>query len=189
MPIWSGLGKLLSFSLKHWRVILCLLILWYCYSKYNAAIKRGDDAISALNQHISATNTARAQRDRENQLKESTAQIVLAGVIADHQVTLAKQNLDRQREAKNLKDLYENKILAVNRNWSDRLQLESQREATNATDGLRGLQPAASEFAESGGDCDPAHYRILEQACQITTMDYNALWTAWDKQCQVYGCK
>jgi hypothetical protein len=181
----AQIGKLLALAIEHWRVILCLLILGYCLYKYNAESNRADQAVQALNEYISAAHAARAQRDRENLLKETQSKIALAAVLADHQVSLAKLNLDRQREAKNLKDLYENKITSIGRSWTDRLRVESQ--TGNTATGVSGFQEAADKFAQGLRDCDAA-YTTLEKACQVTTTDYNTLWTAWDKECEIHGC-
>jgi hypothetical protein len=181
----AQIGKLLALAIEHWRVILCLLILGYCLYKYNSESNRADQAVQALNEYISAAHAARAQRDRENLLKETQSKIALAAVLADHQVSLAKLNLDRQREAKNLKDLYENKITSIGRSWTDRLRVESQ--TGNAATGVSGFQEAADKFAQGLRDCDAA-YTTLEKACQVTTTDYNTLWTAWDKECEIHGC-
>ena len=183
--IWSQLAKLLALAIEHWRIILPLLILGYCLYQYNAQVNRADAAVKALNQYINDANTARAERERENLQKDAASKVALAAVLADHQVSLAQLNLDRQRDAKKLKDLYEKQISANSRNWSDRVQLESAagKEATGVFD----LQEAADRFAEGLRDCDTA-YTTLEKACQITTEDYNALWTAWDKECDIHGC-
>lgn len=181
----AKIGKLLALAIEHWRIILPLLVLGYCLYQYNVQVNRADEAVQALNEYISAAHTARAERDRENLLKETNSKVALAKVMADHEVSLAKLNLDRQRETKNLKDLYENKNTSNIRNWSDRLRMESQ--TANSATGVLNLQSTASEFAQGLRDCD-ADYTALEKACQITTSDYNALWTAWDKECDIHGC-
>jgi hypothetical protein len=174
-----------AFAFKHWRVILPLLILGYCLYQYNAQVNRADAAIQALNEHISADNTARAERERENLQKDKESGIAMAKVLADHAVSLAKHNLQRNRETKNLKDLYETRLNGSTFNWSERVRLEQERQATT---GLLDIQTPASGIAESLRDCDTA-YTTLERACKITTIDYNTLWTAWDKECQVKGCE
>jgi hypothetical protein len=178
-----------AFTFKHWRVILPLLILGYCLYQYNAQVNKANAAIKALNEHISADNTARAERERENLQKDKESGIALANVLADHAVSLAKHNLQRDRETKNLKDLYEKRneqrVGDVTFNWSERMRLEQERQTTS---GLLGIQTPASGIAEGLRDCDAA-YTTLERACKITTIDYNTLWTAWDKECQVKGCE
>jgi hypothetical protein len=174
-----------AFAFNHWRVILPLLILGYCLYQYNVQVNRADAAIQALNEHISADNTARAERDRENLQKDKESGIAMAKVLADHAVSLAKHNLQRDRETKNLKDLYETRLNGTTFNWSERVRLEQERQATT---GLLDIQTPASGIAEGLRDCDAA-YTTLERACKITTIDYNTLWTAWDKECQVKGCE
>jgi hypothetical protein len=174
-----------AFAFNHWRVILPLLILGYCLYQYNVQVNRADAAIQALNEHISADNTARAERERENLQKDKESGIAMAKVLADHAVSLAKHNLQRNRETKNLKDLYETRLNGSTFNWSERVRLEQERQATT---GLLDIQTPASGIAESLRDCDTA-YTTLERACKITTIDYNTLWTAWDKECQVKGCE
>lgn len=182
----AQIGKLLALAIAHWRVILPLLILGYALYQYNAESNRADAAMQSLNKYISASHAARAQRDREILQKETESKVALAAVLADHQVSLSKLNLDRKREAKNLRELYENKITANSRHWSDRLRLESKD--GEPTTGVFDLQEAADQFAQGLRDCDAA-YTTLEKACQVTTTDYNTLWTAWDKECEVQGCK
>jgi hypothetical protein len=161
------------------------LILGYCLYQYNAQVNKADAAIQALNEHISADNTARAERERENLQKDKESGIAMAKVLADHAVSLAKHNLQRDRETKNLKDLYETRLNGTTFNWSERVRLEQERQATT---GLLDIQTPASGIAEGLRDCDAA-YTTLERACKITTIDYNTLWTAWDKECQVKGCE
>jgi hypothetical protein len=174
-----------AFAFKHWRVILPLLILGYCLYQYNAQVNRADAAIQALNEHMSADNTARAERERENLQKDKDSGIAMAKVLADHAVSLAKHNLQRDRETKNLKDLYETRLNGTTFNWSERVRFAQERQATA---GLLSIQTPAGGIAESLRDCDAA-YTTLERACKITTIDYNTLWTAWDKECQVKGCE
>jgi hypothetical protein len=174
-----------AFAFKHWRVILPLLILGYCLYQYNAQVNRADRAIQALNEHISADNTARAERERENQRKDKESAFALANVLADHAITLANHDLKRDRETKNLKELYENRIDSTKHTWAERVRLEQEREAAN---GLSYIQAPAGGLAESLRDCDAA-YTTLERACQVTTIDYNSLWQAWDEECQVKGCE
>jgi hypothetical protein len=185
LKLFTGvLSKIATFTFKHWRVILPLLVLGYCLYQYNAQVNRADAAIQALNEHISADNTARAERDRENQRKDKESAVALANVLADHAITLANHDLKRDRETKNLKELYENRIDSTKHTWADRVRLEQEREAAN---GLSDIQTSASGIAESLRDCDAA-YTTLESACKITTIDYNSLSIAWDEECQIKGC-
>lgn len=58
---------------------------------------------------------------------------------------------------------------------------------------LSGVYAAASRASEERGDSDPAATRqeleALEEACAVTTADYNFLYDTWMAVCNVKGCE
>lgn len=108
---------------------------------------------------------------------------------------IAIQNTLVQRHADNIgkvRDYYE-KRLKTSRDANAALDHRMRYEANDYRTRLSEAVKAASELAQSGRNSDAAaigrDYEILREACSITTQDYNALWTAWETECQIKGCQ
>jgi hypothetical protein len=108
---------------------------------------------------------------------------------------IAIQNVLVQRHADNIgkvRDYYE-KRLKTSRAANAALDSRMRWEANDYRTRLSNAVKTASELAQSGRDSDAAavrrDYEILREACSITTQDYNALWTAWETECQIKGCQ
>lgn len=128
-----------------------------------------------------------AKTHHENEKKLIIANNAVKAATVKSQADMTRLNLDRGREAKNLKGMYENSQFVLNRtklNYDSRLRLEAERNRL-------GVSTATSDTSASTSSepiSYPAAYRTLEQACQIETIDYNEL-RAWaDSACVQVGC-
>lgn len=185
----AGLGFLkeaFAFVLANWRWILPLvlgLLLW----RFIVSIQdERDDAIKALEQYQQDARDAVVQREIDNRQKEIAAKSAIDAIEVDH--TQELETIRRNYALLNQTD----KTAAAGSIalWRERVRLELQRQTAN---GLRDIPETAGEPAEVGGGCDAAParkaYDNLELACAVTTSDYNALWDAWSKSCEIYGCR
>lgn len=174
-------GGTLDFFRKNFIPVLIVtlaLTTWYFYAK-------ADRVQFEYDQHLISDAKAANDRKLENYLKEQAHKKEIAKANADSKAALDKYKLNRDRETKNLKDLYETRLDTTGRNWSERVRLEQEREAA------AGLSSPGSDTAgltEGERDCNRA-YIVLEDACRITTIDYNRLRKWGDSVCDLVGCK
>ena len=136
-------------------------------------------------QHLISDAKAASDRRLENYLKEKSHKKEIDKANAEGKAELDKYKLNRDRETKNLKDLYEKRIDSTGRNWSERVRLEQEREAA------AGLPTPGSDpgrLTEGERECYAA-YLTLEDGCKITTVDYNRLRKWGDSVCDLVGCK
>lgn len=182
-----GASNFLAFIIKHWRVILPLLVLWYCYAQYNNEVKRADTAELALLTMKAELQTQMIKRSADNAVRLAVAKKALQESEKQHLAIVAKLNLDRQRETKNLKDLYEKRINSTKHNFIERVRIESDK-AERYRLGMSDTGSDTSGLTERERECY-AGYSTLERACQVTTIDYNRLRGWADAACEQVGCK
>ena len=174
------LGNAIGFIAKHWRVILLGLIVSVALY-YKSAYERTVQELATF-KHDIAELTAKTQH--ENEKKLIIAQNAVKTATLKSQAEMERLNLDRVRETKNLKGLYENTLNRTKFNYDDRLRLEAERNRL----GMSAADNDTSTLAESERNGDTAAYRTLERACQITTIDYNELRGWADAACNMAGC-
>jgi hypothetical protein len=177
-------SRLAGFIMKHWRIILPLLVLWYCYSQYSAQVARADRAEVALAQFKADIAQATFKRSAENATKLAVAKKALQESEKQHGAVIAKFNLDRERETKNLKAYYENRIDSTKFNFTERMRLEAERHRI----GMSEVTGDSSRLTERERECY-AGYSTLEKACQLTTSDYNRLRGWANVACEQVGCE
>lgn len=184
-------SQVAGFAMKHWRIILPLLVLWYCYAQYNAQVKRADDAERELSAHIdmhkafkSEIDIATIKRENENALKLAIAKKTLEESERINKSELLKHELNRDRETKELRAYYENRIDSTKYNFTERMRLEAERNRA----GLPEVASDTSGFTKGERECH-AGYSALEGACKITTIDYNRLRGWADAACLQVGCE
>jgi len=68
-----GASNFLAFIIKHWRVIVPLLVLWYCYAQYSNEVKRADTAELALLTMKAELQAQMIKRTSENAVKLAVA--------------------------------------------------------------------------------------------------------------------
>lgn len=179
-----GASNFLAFIIKHWRVIVPLLVLWYCYAQYNNEVKRADTAELALQTMKTELQAQMIKRSSENAVRLAVAKKALQESEKQHLAVVAKLNLDRQRETQNLKDLYEKRIDSTKHNFIERVRLEAERNRL----GMPNTSTDTAGLTERERECY-AGYSTLERACQVTTIDYNRLRGWADAACEQVGCK
>lgn len=63
------------------------------------------------------------------------------------------------------------------------------RDSRSASGSAGGQVPGTTVVpTQSGGDCNATLVGVVN-ACKDTTVNYNALWNAWNDNCATYGCK
>lgn len=174
-------GSTLDFFRKNFIPVLIValaLTTWHYYAK-------ADRVQFEYDQHLIGDAAAAKDRKLENKLKEDAHKKEIDKANADAKAELDKFKLNRERETKNLKDLYENRLDTTGRNWSERVRLEQKREAA------AGLPTPGSDpgtLTEGERNCNRA-FITLEDACRITTIDYKELRKWGDSVCDLVGCK
>jgi hypothetical protein len=179
----SILTKLIEFAIKHWQLVLFSALIITCfilYSKLNSVQFEYD-------QHLISDMKAAEDRRAENEKKEYRHQIAIEEAHAESVILIEKFNLDRKRYTKELKDLYDAKTNSTYRlnSYADWMRLEQERKATA---GLPDTEANTSSHSEGWRECHAAYF-TLEQACRITTIDFNELRKWADAACQTVECK
>ena len=109
--------------------------------------------------------------------------------------SIAIQNVLVQRHADNIgkvRDYYDKRLIMyrdANAALDNRLRVEANNYRARLSEAVK----AASKSAKGGRNSDPAivgrDYEVLREACAITSADYNALYQAWETECQIKGCQ
>jgi len=174
------LSKILTVIIEHWRVFLVVaMMLAILFYKSAYEHEKADYAA-----HIAADKQAMQIRQAENKTKEESHKKAVEKAGEEAKALIAKFELDRNRDAKKLKDLYADKTNADFRlgAYADRLRINQ------STAGLLSTESDPSALAEGWRKCDAA-YSALENACRITTIDYNELRAWGDSACETVVCK
>jgi hypothetical protein len=172
-----------GFVTKYWQFVLVAVLLITSFVLYQKL-----DAIQfEYEQHLAGDAKAMADRKLENYFKEKAHAKDIEDAHAERIALTEKFNLDRKRYTKEIKDLYANKTNSEFRlnSYADWLRLEQERKAANR---LPDTESDTSALAEGWRKCDAA-FTTLEQACRITTLDYNELRKWGDSSCNTVGCK
>lgn len=175
------LGGALDFIKKNFipvLIVVLLLTTWYLWAKL-------DRVQFEYDQHLISDAKAANDRKLENYLKEKSHKKEVDQAKADAKSEFDKFKLNRDRETKNLKDLYEKRLDTAGRNWSERVRLEREREAAA---GLSAPGSDTGTLTEGERNCNRA-FITLEDACRITTIDYKELRKWGDSVCDLVGCK
>ena len=174
------LSKFYEFFINHWRIILIALIVAAVFY-YKNAYERTVKELAAFKDEIAKVT---AKKQHENEISIIKAQNRVAAAQIKSQDEMKRLNLDRTKSINEIKGLYENRIDTTKHNFTERLRLEAERHRL----GMSETTSDPQRPTESGRECDTTAYRQLEQACQITTIDYNHA-RAWiDSACEQVGC-
>jgi hypothetical protein len=173
-----------EFLADYWKWILVVGILAYCWNSYRHEVERADKSEKALAEFVVRSAKAAADREKENIAKFNLAQTRIAVLAVQHKAEIERLNLDRARETKKLKELYETRNSNANFNWSERVRIEAERNRL----GLPETAESTAGLTESLRECDAA-YSTLEKACQITTIDFNTCRVWADTACGMIGCE
>lgn len=177
------IGEISAFIIARWRIFLPLLIVGYCLFCWHNAVNRANKAEFELLQYkANAQRIADAQR-LQNQLKKIEGENNAKAIALKQKQALEKiglANVDRANLQNKLR-AYQNETLHLtnrindtNRNWSERVRIESSRSIS----GLPKEPEDKCDTAHTGIGCHAAtdskliaYYETLKQACQITTID------------------
>lgn len=177
------------------RVILVGLVLAVCLYFVNSLTGKVADAEKRATEsermyqelktkHAEEVN--KVLRDNTEKLKKATDERIASEV--QYNLNIQKLQLDRQRESKALKELYENRLSSTTRNWSERLRLELEKRGNSSVSGVSESSVDTRGLTEGERECYGA-YSTLEKACQITTVDFNRCRAWMDTTCNTIGCE
>jgi hypothetical protein len=149
---------------------------------YIGVIKHQRDAARLkLNEYILELKQKTVEQQLKNAAMERESAQKQFELVVTHNATVNE-----------VRDYYEKRLKtsrAANAALDNRLRYEANDYRARLSEAIK----AASESAKGGRDGDAAsarrNYEILREACSITTADYNALWTAWETECQIKGCQ
>lgn len=174
-----------TFILSKWRVFVPLALLLVAFIHYNAIVNDRDNAIQALNDYKYEQYILSKQQKFEQDVNLAKANHAISVEKSKADQLKKEFSLERARLEKDLRKLYERKINTLKRNMGsvpERLlqQVGSSNSAETTSD--------SRELAEGESIDYPSAYRTLEDACRITTIDYNQA-RAWiDVVCNLYEC-
>jgi uncharacterized membrane protein YvbJ len=180
------LGKVKG-VLNYWPEILVAVVIVLAIYQYNRVVSEKDTIQKSFEAHLKADDDATASRLEDNHQKELQAEKKQAEVSLSH--------LD---ELNKLRSYYEDAIngktgkydASINL-WRERVLAEFTKNLT--TEGLPDIQSPSNGSTTESQNSDTAtlrqSYRQLEEACAITTADYNALWDSWNESCTTFGCR
>lgn len=184
LRIKSVLTQLIAWAIANWKLVLVVLLVAavFHYKIKSEHLKQDFD------NHLMRDVSALEMRKLENKIRTEQFTKALQESEAKHLAQMKVFQLDRQREAKAIKEQYENDktgfMFRLNA-YADRMRLEQER---SPTDGLPTPQADTSGSTEAERDCYSA-YTSLEKACRITTIDYNRLRAWGDATCDLVICK
>lgn len=177
------------------RLIAILAVFGVCLYFVNNLVNRVGDAErlagnnALLYEQLKAGFAAQtAAIQAENALKEQRAALLAAAQQKEFDAQVVKLNLDRAREVKTLKDLYEKRIDSTNFNWTERLRLEREARSGDSAGGATQSTGDTGGLAEAGRECYGA-FTTLEAACKLTTIDFNRCRAWMDLTCETVGCE
>jgi|GEM_PF-1564400 len=180
------LGKfqsLLQLLITHWRIVLVVLMLvaiWH----YKSAFEQEKQDFA---EYIALAKEEAALQAQKNQIIEANTQKAVELEINKHKSIIAALNVDRAQLQKKVSSLYANKTNADFRlaSYADRMSIEA---------GNPSAAGEATSDTEQSASCrrklDAADTRlsIVEEACAVTTADFN-LARGWiDGVCSNHKC-
>lgn len=175
----SNSKLLLQWMVTHWRIVLVALMalaIWHYKSAYEAKTQEFE---------LFQANVVQMAKDYEKEqalkLSEANGKVNLA--IADSKAQFDKFKLDRTKSTNDLKAQYENINDTLKRNYDYRLHLQASNDNSSQT------SSDSSGLATSESECNAAaaQYSTLEQACRITTIDFNTCRSILDADTLMYG--
>lgn len=170
----------MTFFLANWRIILIaglVAIAGYYKISYDSVTRD----LEAYKTTQKVLYEAAIKRNFDLKLQSDK---MAADLIAEHKKQLELANLDRARETQKLKGSI-NEISNALTIAYDAIELRNQSSGNNT---LPEVFKDSSGLAEAFGACNRTLVTVTE-ACKITTIDYGALYNAWDKQCLIHACE
>jgi len=170
----------ISFVMKYWRVILlaALVAIAGYYKMRYEAIK------SDLEAYVLTAQVLYDDAIKENERIKNESEKEINSIMANHQAKLKELNLDRVRETNKLKG----SINEISDNLNIAYSAISLRNESASNSTMSKIPKTSSGLAEACGNVYQSLITVTE-ACQITDLDYKALYNAWDRNCLIYGCE
>lgn len=151
------------------------------------------DTMMAFDKFTNGITTERKVQEAENRLKDIAGRKE-SNRINHERITLLKQldlaNVDKDQLRAKVETIYEQykqSQMVLDRtkhNYDERLRIGASSNASQTTQ-----EQPAPEYSGTGQECDATAFRNLIEACQITTIDFNAC-SAWvDAACEKLGCE
>ncbi len=168
------------------RVILYALIVGACLFYVRGLTARAVNAELKYANLVAEIAQKTAIREAENKLKAEQLE-------KEYQVNL-KAHIEQLSAVLNNQDALIKKEKAKHESLQtiiDRLNVERDklREQVSNLPRMSEGQVNASDCTAEERERDRAAYRTLEQACKITTIDFNACREAFDDNCAMTGCE
>jgi len=171
------------FLIEHWRivlVVLMLLVIWHYKSAFEQEKKDFKEYIALVKQEAEL-------QAQTNKIIENSTQKAVSLEVNKHKSTIAALNVDRAQLQKKVSSLYANKTNADFRlaSYADRMSIEAGN--PNATGKIAS---DTERLASCRRELDAADTRqsIVEEACAVTTADFN-LARGWiDSVCAYNDC-
>lgn len=180
------LGKfksLFQLLIKHWRIVLVVLMLVAIWHYKSAFEQEKQD----FKEYIALVKQEAELQAQKNQIIEANTQKAVALEVNKHKSIIADLNVDRAQLQKKVSSLYANKTNADFRlaSYADRMLLEAgSRSATGE------IASDTERLASCRRELDTADTRLstIEEACAVTTADFN-LARGWiDSVCAYNDC-
>lgn len=168
---------LIGFLTNYWKQLAVGLVV-VSLSIYIAVIKHQRDvAIFDLKQYKLAVD----QQKVDQQLKN-------AEIVQNLSKEKEKLTTDHFAQLNRIRDYYE-KNRTINRTANDGLRKQNADYRERLSELLKTTRLSAESRADSDTNTLEAYTRTLEQACTLTTLDYNSLYEAWMAECNLRGCQ
>lgn len=176
---------------KHWRVFIPLLIVIVTLLYINRLQGQRDDAIAQYSDLITKNQLASDQRKAENAQKELEARLEQDIAIKKRQEALDALQVTKESLAtlkKTIGEQYAKDQLNTARLDSayERVRIESELRRTGLPDNAE-----SAKHTEIRTELDATRARLgnLEQACAVTTVDFNSCASFVETVCNIYGCE
>jgi hypothetical protein len=166
----------LEFTLKHWKIVIPVLIIVIFAFKYQAAIRAKVKAEIALQEHIQQDEEAAKKRAAEIKLNTILAQKKTDADRIEYELKLKASNIDRDKLKKE-----------ISRDKTDimRLLATINRLRDHQATGMPEV-PVSTDLLAEGSTANASVSLIT--GCETATKDYNQLYKSWMDYCARFGC-
>jgi hypothetical protein len=172
---------IIGFIKGYWKVILPVILIGSFIFWVNHLIGERDDAVKQLAEYKQQQMVLVEKQKAEIAIKDKQAEVDLMEAQKVHDAEMKAYNLDRDKVTAKLKELYDAKIYRLN-HANDSMLPEPYSCALSMSN-----TPQDSSRPTSNGQDE--YTTALEQACRLTTLDYNKL-RAWaDTACNQVTCE
>jgi hypothetical protein len=164
-----------------WKHIIILFAIIALLGYISVLKHQRNSARFELKEFKLAINEERVKQQLKNAAMERESAQKQSELVVTHNATVNE-----------IRDYYETRLKSsrsANAAIDNRLRVEANNYRARLSEAVK----ASSESAKGGRNSDPAivgrDYEALREACAVTSADYNALWTAWETECQIKGCQ